>query len=196
MLTRNSKVRIVIRPSFLLLLGLIFYLDDGSGSMLMMLAAAAVHEAGHVTACIAMGGRVEVLTLSAVGAELKLDYPSVISYGRENIVLLSGAAANLVLGAVSYFLGLYQMAYISVGLGVFNLLPITPLDGGRIFYNLICERFHINLAEQITAISSGIFIGGIAGLGAIWAVKFANWLPIVISIWLLAGLMRKKTIFS
>ena len=196
MLTRNSKVRIVIRPSFLLLLGLIFYLDDGSGSMLMMLAAAAVHEAGHVTACIAMGGRVEVLTLSAVGAELKLDYPSVISYGRENIVLLSGAAANLVLGAVSYFLGLYQMAYISVGLGVFNLLPITPLDGGRILYNLICERFHINLAEQITAISSGIFIGGIAGLGAIWAVKFANWLPIVISVWLLAGLMRKKTIFS
>ena len=196
MLTRNSKLRIVMRPSFLLLLGLIFYLDDGSGSMLMMLAAAAIHEAGHVTACIAMGGRVEVLTLSAVGAELKLDYPSVISYGRENIVLLSGAAANLVLGAVSYFLGLYQMAYISVGLGVFNLLPITPLDGGRILYNLICERFHINLAEQITAISSGIFIGVISGIGAIWAVKFANWLPIVISIWLLAGLMRKKTIFS
>lgn len=185
-----------MRPSFLLLLGLIFYLDDGSGSMLMMLAAAAIHEAGHVTVCIAMGGRVEVLTLSAVGAELKLDYPSVISYGRENIVLLSGAAANLVLGAVSYFLGLYQMAYISVGLGVFNLLPITPLDGGRILYNLICERFHINLAEQITAISSGIFIGVIAGIGAIWAVKFANWLPIVISVWLLAGLMRKKTIFS
>lgn len=196
MLTRNSKPRIVVRPGFLLLLGFVFYLDDGSGSMLMVLVAAVIHEAGHIVACIAMRGRVDALTLSAVGAELKLDYPSMISYGRENMILLAGASVNLVLGAFSYFLGLYQMAYISLGLGIFNLLPITPLDGGRILYNLICERFHINLAEQITAISSGIFIGGIAGIGAIWAVKFANWLPIVISFWLLAGLMRKKTIFS
>lgn len=81
------------------------------------------------------------------------------------IVSLAGSAANLVAGFVSMFMfyavGKFipqswfgvkalltifgSLAYINISFGVFNLLPIPPLDGFKILSVLLPYRFRENL---------------------------------------------------
>ena len=192
MSTCHSLPKVSVSPGFLLLAAFLFYLDDGSGILLWAVAAAIFHELGHVIASILMGGRVERLTLSAAGAELRFAYSAVLSYGRECLVALSGPAVNLIVGVPLYAAGLYLPAMISFGLGFFNLLPVLPLDGGRVLYGLTAVRFGPDHAEQMLAVSAGIVAGLLAGLGAIAAAEYANVMPLMLAIWLLFGAMKKE----
>ena len=40
---------------------------------------------------------------------------------------------------------LYLTAYLSLGLALFNLLPIPPLDGSKVLFALIPDRAYFNL---------------------------------------------------
>jgi Zn-dependent protease len=71
---------------------------------------------------------------------------------EENLVSLAGPASNLILAAVVslviHFLpldpvigaALFYLVSINVTLAIFNLIPIPPLDGSRIFLNLLPEN--------------------------------------------------------
>ena len=43
------------------------------------------------------------------------------------------------------FLFFYYNTFISCGLGVFNLIPIPPLDGSKVLYSFLPERFYWKL---------------------------------------------------
>lgn len=46
----------------------------------------------------------------------------------------------------SYFLSMIELtAYISIGLAVFNLLPVPPLDGSKILFSLISDENYYKL---------------------------------------------------
>ena len=87
----------------------------------------------------ALGGRVASLRLTGVGAVIRPQRPRLFSYWEECLVALAGPAASflLALGAAAWgrhFGGgdAYLLAGVSLAFGVFNLLPVGPLDGGRI----------------------------------------------------------------
>lgn len=93
--------------------------------------AAAVHELGHYGAVRLMRGRVSSMSIDTNGAVMN-------AFGlspKENLVcLIAGPAAGLLLGLtfqwfpVTAICGIFQSLY--------NLLPIYPLDGGRILQSI------------------------------------------------------------
>lgn len=192
MWTRLKKLKVTITPGFLLLLGVMFYLDDGIGILPWAVAAAALHELGHVGAAALFGGRAEALSLSAVGAELRFGYPGVLSYGRESVIALAGPVMNLLAGLPALWMGAYLPAAVCLGLGLFNLLPILPLDGGRVFGSLLAEHFGPDAAERVLAVTAGILIGVLVGLGVVAVVKFANVMLLTAALWLLLGATKKE----
>ena len=48
-------------------------------------------------------------------------------------------------GRIFYFL--YSTAALSVGLGVFNLIPISPLDGSKVLFALLPDRAYMTLMQ-------------------------------------------------
>lgn len=101
--------------------------------LLWVAVAVAVHEAGHILAIRALGGRIESLRLTGVGAVLRTRRAGLCSYREECLVALAGPLASLLLalGAGTWarvFGGAdaYLLTGISLAQGVFNLLPAGP----------------------------------------------------------------------
>lgn len=180
-----------LSPGFLLLSALMFYLDDGLGFLPWIALSALIHELGHIGAARLFGGRVEALSLEMSGAELRFAYSHPLGYAHENMIALAGPAMNLFAAVIALWSGAVLPAVTCVGLGLFNLLPVSPLDGGRVFFNLLAERFGPDTAERISAVAAGCVIGLMLGIGLIAAVKFANIMLLGLSVWLLLGIFRK-----
>ena len=121
----------------------------GVMTSLLVFASVLVHELAHSLVAIRQGEKVRSITLFLLGgvAQISEEPKAPLQEFRMAFVgpltsfALAGLfyLASLLLGAVSQPLhasALY-LAVINVGLGIFNLLPGFPLDGGRVFRAIV-----------------------------------------------------------
>lgn len=191
MWTCHNRIKIEASPGFLLLLGVLFWLDEGVGLLPWGLAACIFHELGHIAAAAAFGGRVESLSLTVVGAELRIGYRIPLSYVRDSLVALAGPGANLLAGGLFLALNWELAAALTLVVGVFNLLPILPLDGGRVVYGLIADQLDPDWAERLMTALSSCLVGMLVGAGTVAAAYYANVTLLFTALWLLAGVLHR-----
>ncbi len=145
-----------------------------------LFAIVTMHEFGHSLACRQVGGRAERIVLWPLGGIAFVDPPP-----RPGAVLWSIAAGplvNVALIPVFYILTrmttgsglgnpgefLRALQWINLGLLIFNMLPIYPLDGGQILRSLLW--FVIGRSKSLMVASAIGVAGGVAlVLLAVWA---------------------------
>ena len=93
--------------------------------LLAAATAALVHESFHAAAVRLCGGRILGLTLGAGGMVMEVSF---MGAGRELACALAGPMGSLLLAC----LPLNCLALCGLVQGSFNLLPLMPLDGGRV----------------------------------------------------------------
>ena len=131
-----------LRQPELLLLGLWFGLThDPLGILRMSLLCSLLHESGHIAAWIIFTGTLPMLELSPGGIGLCLGNAR-LSPCKEGILAAAGPAVNLIAAGMAYLWMLYSASYwgwfflgTNLLVGGFNLLPVGPLDGKRIWNN-------------------------------------------------------------
>ena len=161
-----------MRDGFLVLLAAL-WCADSSGVLPLFLLAAAVHECGHLLVIRLSGGTVHRLCLTACGAVLQCSLPP--SPCSRAAICLAGPAASFALTALANPLGAYRLAGASALLGLFNLLPVPPLDGGMALRHLADGRC-TRLLNGIAGVSVfGLPAGGIW----LWRAGFGGWLFLV-----------------
>ena len=156
--------------------------------LLAALLAAAFHEFCHILAIQLLGGQVCSITVSAGGAKIDT---TPLSRGRELICALAGPV-----GSLSLLLFCRRIPRIALCAGMqaaFNLLPLFPLDGGRILRCTAELLLPPKWAEIVCMVLERMTLSGIlilALLGCLWLdlglspVIFAGFL-------LLKAVMRK-----
>lgn len=187
--------RLRITPGFLLLSAVLFYLDEGSGILVCCLPAVLVHELAHFAVGTAFGGTFRRAEFSAVGIQLTLSYPRALSYRRELLVLLAGPAANLVLWLAASCGQAYLLGGVSLVMGLFNLMPVGPLDGGQALCCLSSLWFGEGAGDRLRDICGAVLSGAAMGMGGIAAARFGNFSLLITSCWLFwlcIGGKRKK----
>ena len=119
-----------------------------------------MHECGHLAALALFRVPVLGLRLGAMGAVLYAPGAARLSYGRELAVTLAGPAVNLVCAPLVAALAArwgWDWGYLFAGahtvLGVYNLLPIPPLDGGRALYLLLAWRWGPDAGERVASLA-------------------------------------------
>lgn len=157
-----SDKRLDISSGAVFIFACVYFLDGLSGLGALLLAVF-VHEAGHALAIKLLGGKITLLRFEASGlcmGETGLsDLPLFFA-------LLAGPAAGLALAYLCSAVGaglssalLLKTGGLSLLLTIYNLLPASPLDGGR--------ALGIVLARLIGAHAAGnalFFTGLVSGL--------------------------------
>ena len=158
-----------ISPTAVLLLA-VFALVAPPVCLAAVLLAAICHEAGHYVALRLCGGRLAGVSVSAFGAQMRIRDRYRLSYGREALCVLAGPLVN---GTLSWLLGLdgawREELYIFAGaqliLGVFNLLPLWALDGGRLLWIALAWRTDPFLADKVCRVITAALLLALAALG-------------------------------
>lgn len=188
--------RVEITAGALLLWALLYYLDSG-GMVPQVLAACALHELGHYAAIRLLGGRVTRLRITCVGAEMALSARFPMGPARELAAALAGPAVNLLCAGLCAGLGegWYCFAGIHLALGLFNLLPVGPLDGGRVLGCLLALAGRQDWAEPaVGLLSAGLSMGLTMGALLLWRAGEGNLTLPLAALWLLAAPIRRNRV--
>lgn len=159
--------------------------------IVMMFSLVLIHELGHAAAAQIYGWRIKSVTLLPFGGELETEEHGNRPWKEEMTVLLAGPAQHFWLyGAAFLFQAngwmaghLYQefLLFNTVILAV-NLLPIWPLDGGKLMFILFSLRYPFiqahRLIIQYSLISLAVLLTGLIVLNPL---NF-NW-------WVIAGFL-------
>lgn len=198
-----AGIRIGLHPSWLIIAFLITYslavgdLPDRFGGWdpaLYWVVAAAVaalffasvlaHELSHALVARRFGIQVRDITLFIFGGAASLEGDT-HSPRQEALIAVAGPLCSVVLGLALFGLGLLWhqeqvvalvgwLAFINLTLGIFNLIPGYPMDGGRILRALIWKLRGDQMAATRNAAAVGRAFGYLLiGLGAFVAFQGA-----------------------
>ncbi|MBE9177603.1 site-2 protease family protein [Oculatella sp. LEGE 06141] len=200
-----------INPSWFLVLGLVTW-SYGSGiatefpylggvtpwvlglaTALLLFASVLAHELGHSFVALRQGIAVNSITLFIFGGLASLGEESKTP-GESFRVAIAGPLVSFVLfgvfSAINLFAGLSGpiagivglLAYINLALGVFNLLPGLPLDGGNVLKAIVWKITGKPYRGVAFASRAGQVLGwiavvmgvlavlGISNIGSIWTL--------------------------
>ena len=142
-----------INVSFAIAVTLTLIIDE-SGVGAIALLCCILHEAGHIICLLILGEKPKKIELSFYGIKLERLPMSSQSTSGDLAVYMSGPAVNFMFSAVMFLLSeifesLRVAAVISLCVGIFNLIPCKPLDGGNIVYTVLCRNTKQETAERI-----------------------------------------------
>ncbi|HXR98810.1 MAG TPA: M50 family metallopeptidase [Terriglobales bacterium] len=151
---------------------------------LSLFAIVTMHEFGHALACRSVGGTPDRIMLWPFGGVAYVDPPQrpgatlwSLAAGPLVNVALVPVLAILMMLRLSGNLGeyIYSVELINLGLLIFNLLPIYPLDGGQILRSLLWYK----MGRARSLMTSTIV--GLVGVAAVIVLALRS-----LDIWLLA----------
>lgn len=176
MLSIPGKIPIRIFPFFWILIAIIGWISSGGtiqGTAIwafVILFSVLIHEFGHALTALAFGqeAHIDLVGLGGVthrnGPKLKL--------WQEFLIVLDGPLAGVVLLCAAYFIwnqygnslpasvnyALNITVYANIFWTVINLLPVHPLDGGRLF-SIILESI-----LGVRGVKIALFLSSLVGL--------------------------------
>lgn len=178
---------------------------------LLLFAIVVLHELGHSFAAQYYNIPVQQIVLLPIGGVAQLGrIPE--KPGQELVIAIAGPLVNFVLAAVMFVVALpfgqtigladiadnlgqltvgaiFSYTYISnLFLGLFNLLPAFPMDGGRVLRALLATQMHYARAT-IIAVSIG---QGLAWLLGLWGFLGGGFFMILIAIFIYMGANHER----
>lgn len=155
-------MRIYISP-IMFVMALYFVAVGMAYEFCCSLAAVLLHECAHARVAKKLGYELNIIKLMPYGAALCGDVQ--LKPKHEVMIAVAGPMFNLFVAVViaavwwvlpSSYMFTQAFCYANVYIGLFNLLPVYPLDGGRVMLALLSEKIKHGKAYTVMRIVSAV----------------------------------------
>lgn len=166
------KINILFWPVLLLA-----YLFADIKQVVFMYCMAFLHEMGHLFSAKKLGYKIKNITVLPFGITVKLKNMLFDDWKEEILVAASGPFVNVILALFFYIIKKsYQLDldfYIIANLcmAIINLVPIMPMDGGRIFTGFLSSKLGEARAFKFSMSLSKVLIYIMLILGVVFLRK-------------------------
>ena len=168
-LRSESNLRIILNLNIFIFL-IIFYFTKQIELYVTIIFFALIHEISHIIVGILYGLKAKTLKITPFGVSIYFEKYKKnggrILEKQKIIIALAGPIMNLVIAFIIMFLPINLFVHVSQAnlvysnllLAVFNLLPIYPLDGGRIIKSVLTlknveKKKKVVLTERISFVT-------------------------------------------
>ncbi len=159
-----AGIKLSIHPLFFVL-GFFYAITGQIFVFIICTVTAVVHELGHSFASANLGYRLNKITLMPFGAVVAGNIEG-LSFKDQTKIALAGPIINLALSL--FFIATWWIypncyaytdvvVYANLSMAIVNLLPIYPLDGGRVVFCFLAERLNYDRAFFICKLMGGAF---------------------------------------
>lgn len=171
----NLKIfDIKIKISFLFVAFLsLMLVIDATHKTLLCIFATLLHEFGHMFAILLLHKKIYEIRLNLSSIDI-VNKKSNLAFKKEIFITISGSLMNflaaVVINSVNSTInsGLLRIFFVqNVLIGMFNLLPISTLDGGQLLFLMLEKKFSHKTAYKITQVISCLTLIPIAILSFI-----------------------------
>ncbi|MFA2820377.1 stage IV sporulation intramembrane metalloprotease SpoIVFB [Bacillus wiedmannii] len=135
--------------------------------LLLLFCIVLIHELGHAFAAAHYNWRIKKIQLLPFGGVAELEEHGNKSLKEELVVVIAGPIQHIWMMVVGYivfeagWLGAdlyYFFIWNNIIILAFNLLPIWPLDGGKVLFNVLSYRFpYLQAHEKMVKLSCVFF---------------------------------------
>lgn len=178
------KFRIGIHPAFWLVL-MVGFFTETMFRMLGVYLCLIIHEAGHGFVAHSLKAKISYIRIMPFGIAMRIS--GKLSNRKSLIISLAGPIFSIIAGLLfeNKFL-----RYSNLALGIFNLLPVKGLDGGKIFDIILTKAAGSIRSCQIIKVTSAVISALLFVLGGYAAfITGFNISLILVSVFLIYSLI-------
>ena len=176
---------LTVSPGFVLLAAALYF-AGGVGALAAFGAAALAHELGHLTAMFLTGASLRGIRITGCGPVI--DYVGDLTGRQEMGIVAAGPLAGLFFALLCFVTDIPFLIYtgaVAMLAAMFNLLPVLPMDGGRLARYALETVMSPTAAERVLQVTgtlcalgvffTGVYIRSVAAAAAgIWMGMLAN----------------------
>lgn len=171
---------------------------DRTGLATPTVFAVFIHETGHLFAMWATDSQPKAIRLVPTSVQIVREFSA--KKGGEIAVTLCGPMANFMISGtlfLNYFIfkneQSFNFAVLNLVIAVFNLLPVSGLDGGILLTALISHFTDINKAERIVRMVTAVFAFVVFLFGVyLYVIKKLNLSVFIVALYLGVCSLVKK----
>ena len=166
---------------------------DQSGAAARCLYASLWHESGHLLALWLFRVRPRSLTFGPFG--MRLSVTEAMTARQHRVLALAGPLFNALAAGFLWLVHLPDAATVHIVLGVFNLLPVQPLDGGQALFYALEPRWGDAAATRVLAVTSAATVVPLTGMAVwmLWGSGYNASLLIVCAYLILLLFLKKRS---
>ena len=190
------KIRIDLK---ILIFLIIFYFTKQLKIYLIVMFFSFLHELGHIIVAIILKKRLEKIEIMPFGlsAAFHTDYDDKHHNIKEIFVAVAGPISSLFLAILFNYIELPSLAkqdaiYANLLILFFNLIPLYPLDGGRIIKGILHIKMGIIQTEEIVSKISNITMIVLTIISSITIYYYKNIAIFLVCIFLWTIVLEEK----